>query len=128
MKMVAKKLEYIRWKIAQRYESLYWKKYVTNPVNNLNWYRWRASEFEKRINSWIDERQKEEVKILEIGSGPAGIISFLKWGKRFSVDPLETYYVKDLGLKNIRNPNVLYIEGRGESLPFKPCNRSCNLS
>ncbi|MGB9614359.1 MAG: class I SAM-dependent methyltransferase, partial [Fervidobacterium sp.] len=57
--------------------------------------------------------------ILEVGSGPVGIVSFLNWGKRYAVDPLEDFYRTNPALCEVRDSEVSYIKGCGESLPFE---------
>jgi SAM-dependent methyltransferase len=57
--------------------------------------------------------------VLEIGSGPVGTISHLPWGERYAVEPLEAYFASQPELIRHRNPEVRYLEGSGERLPFE---------
>ena len=84
-----------RWHAAQQYEQRFWAdlaaKIESGARNQLNWYRWKASEFEKRIQGIVGGRKSTHGKILEIGAGPIGNVNFLEWGERFAIDPLEDF-------------------------------------
>ena len=56
--------------------------------------------------------------MLEIGSGPIGIVNFMEWGERFAIDPLEHFYRTRPALVALRQPGVTYLDGTGEQLPF----------
>ena len=117
--MVAKN----RWLQAQEYERKHWQriadKIATGVMKQLDWYGWKARELEKKIAPYANI-DKGNCKILEIGPGPIGIISFLKWGKeRYAVEPLEDFFRNNATLVALRNPKVKYVKGCGESLPFE---------
>ena len=57
--------------------------------------------------------------MLEVGSGPVGIVSALKWGDRYAIDPLEDFYRENETLTQFRDPYVHYLKGVGEQLPFE---------
>ncbi|MBI5180246.1 MAG: class I SAM-dependent methyltransferase [Nitrospirae bacterium] len=117
-----------RWQYAQKYEKLYWRevaeRLVTGSSGQLSWYAWKAGEMEKRLVAHLNEQKKKSAKILEIGSGPIGIVSFLKWGKRYTIDPLEDFYKSNPALSKLRDPAVNYGQGTGEKLPFENNNFS----
>ena len=84
-----------RWQKAQQYEQSWWKK-VADKVENgaisqLDWYQWKARELEKRIEPFTGGLAIKSARVLEIGSGPIGIVNFLEWGECFAIDPLEDY-------------------------------------
>ncbi len=111
-----------RWLYAQEYERSYWAK-VANRIasgtsEQLNWYAWKASEMEKHLSDYFNEDQKKSARVLEIGSGPIGIVSFLKWGERYTIDPLEDFYSSNSELSKLRDSAVHYAQGNGEQLPF----------
>ena len=112
-----------RWLTAQTYERSYWERLanriVSGVTGQLSWYEWKTSEMEKRLGNYFNTDEKQSAKVLEIGSGPVGIVSFLKWGKRYTVDPLEEFYRTNPVLTNLRDPVVYYAEGNGEQLSFK---------
>jgi len=112
-----------RWQKAQEYEQMFWQRAADriskNSAGQLSWYAWKAGEMEKRLEGFIDEARKSEIKVVELGCGPIGIISYLKWGKRYAVDPLEQFYASNEVLTKLRDPEVAYIKGTGENLPFE---------
>lgn len=112
-----------RWERAQEYEKTHWNKtadkIATGVISQLDWYEWKAREFEKSILKYFDGFAVRSSKLLEIGSGPVGIISFLRWGEKYAIDPLEKFFNKNTILLRLRNKEVKYLGGRGEELPFK---------
>jgi len=113
-----------RWLQAQEYERKHWQRIVNRIANGamkqLDWYDWKAKEFEKKIAPYISSIDKNDCKILKIGPGPIGIISFLKWGKeKCAIEPLEDFFRNNATLVALRDPKVKYVKGCGESLPFE---------
>jgi SAM-dependent methyltransferase len=112
-----------RWHKAQEYERSYWAKaaarIVAQQSEQLGWYSWRAAELEKQLAPFLHEEQRKKCRVLEVGSGPVGIISALKWGDRYAVDPLEGFYRENATLTQFRDTDVHYLEGAGEQLPFE---------
>lgn len=106
-----------RWYKAQEYEINFWKKVAekiaSNAASQLTWYEWKASEMEKRLASCLNEEKQKTAKVLEIGSGPIGIVSFLKWGERYTIDPLEDFYKSNPALSKLRDSAVNYCQGTG---------------
>lgn len=110
-----------RWKKAQSYEQKHWETVATRIALNqedLDWYQWKANELKRRFLNKIPNINFEEKSILEIGSGPLGIIAFLKGRKRYAVDPLENFFKENSTLTRWRDMDVEYLQGSGESLPF----------
>lgn len=111
-----------RWAYAQKYERSYWQKTAERIASGaslqLGWYEWKSAEMEKRIARFIPENQRGNAKILEVGSGPIGIATYLTWGQRHTIDPLEDFYASNSTLSKLRNPAVKYGHGTGEKLPF----------
>ncbi len=111
-----------RWNKAQTYEKEYWKgiaeKIASDMNKQLTWYDWKAREFEKNLSNLPVAPDKTKSRILEIGSGPIGVVTYLGWGECFALDPLNDFYKEKQSLVNLRNSNVNYITGRGEQLPF----------
>lgn len=112
-----------RWYEAQAYEKAYWQdqaqQIASGSQGQLDWYAWKARVMEQRLQGYLKDEEKERAQVLEIGSGPIGIVSFLKWGNRYTLDPLETYYGSDATLSKLRSPDVKYGQGSGEQLPFE---------
>jgi SAM-dependent methyltransferase len=108
-----------RWLKAQKHERAFWRRLGSRIANGaehqLDWYGWRAGE----LNSWLVPVVKKKAgRVLEIGSGPIGIVSFLGWGECYAIDPLEPFYQQQKHLIALRSPNVMYLAGRGEHLPI----------
>lgn len=104
-----------RWKLAQDYERNWWLNQAEKI--DLTFYKNFAVEITELLKPYIEIRK--ETKILEIGSGAAGIITFLKSDFRFAIDPLEDFYSSILKYKNYRDKKVFYQTALGENLPFK---------
>ena len=111
-----------RWKLAQNYEQSYWQKTADRIASGVNeqfhWYEWKTREMEKKLGDWFPASRRQDARVLEIGSGPIGIVSFLGWGERHAIDPLEDFYRTNQGLCELRKPEVNYRAGTGEQLPF----------
>jgi SAM-dependent methyltransferase len=109
-----------RWTKAQAYEKAYWQRLgddiEAGVSGRLDWYAWRAEQLEKRL---APLQLSNSGKVLEIGSGPIGIVNFLKWGERYAVDPLEQFYCTRPALVALRNPAVRYKAGTGEDVAFQ---------
>jgi ubiquinone/menaquinone biosynthesis C-methylase UbiE len=92
----------------------------------LDWYGWRARRLDAALQTVADTRVRAG-KVLEIGSGPIGIVNFLKWGDRYAIDPLEHFYRTQPELVDLRRPGVTYMDGSGERLPFEDASVSLVL-
>lgn len=72
------------WNKAQDFELDYWKTYIQNPdVEWLKWSDYFLTHFEKEIKADYSDNT-----LLEIGTGPVGIISKLNAKRRIGVEPL----------------------------------------
>jgi SAM-dependent methyltransferase len=104
-----------RWKLAQEYERNWWLNQAEKI--DLTFYKNFAVEIVDLLKPFIEI--KSSTKILEIGSGAAGIITHLQSDYRFAIDPLEDFYSSITKYKNYRDKSVLYQTAVGENLPFK---------
>lgn len=111
MKTNSKKL---RWKTAQSYELDWWK-YRSNNIS-LDYFRDYADDLLEHLNGI--KTVDQNAKILEIGSGPAGIITFLESPNRYGIDPLEHFFSQVPSFKDFRDKQVKYCAAMGEFLPF----------
>ena len=111
-----------RWLQAQKYEQGFWQRLgdgiEAGTREQLDWYTWRAGRLEERLAAAADPLPGSG-KVLEIGSGPIGIVNFLEWGERYAIDPLEHFYRTQPSLAALRKPGVTYLDGAGERLPFE---------
>jgi SAM-dependent methyltransferase len=111
-----------RWARAQDFERAWWervaKRIETGEMKEITYHAWKASEMGKRLEGFLTEEQKRSARVLEIGCGPVGIVSYLPWGERIAVDPLEDFYRSNPTLTKHRDGAVRYTKGTGEELPF----------
>ena len=122
------RIKWTRWQEAQEYERGFWERLGRNieagVEGQLDWYRWRAARLEEILRRAAVPPSRAG-RVLEIGSGPIGIVNFLEWAERYAVDPLESSYAQQPTLVRLRDPGVTYIAGSGERLPIE--DRSCDL-
>jgi SAM-dependent methyltransferase len=104
-----------RWKKAQKYEREWWRSHV--ETIRLDFYRDYAENLIEDLNGVV--RIGERTKILEIGSGAAGILTFLESDFRYAVEPLEPYFSSVESFVKFRDKKVHYHAGKAENLPFK---------
>lgn len=111
-----------RWQKAQKYERSFWMKtaemIVEGSTEQLGWYEWKCNEMEKRLLTHIDLGSIQSSRILEIGCGPIGIITYVKYGTRYAIDPLEDFYKSNETLTKLRDSRVKYSKGTAEEIPF----------
>jgi len=122
------RIKWTRWQEAQHYERGFWERLSLSiergVVGQLDWYKWRAERLEELLDR-IPGALRRGGKVLEIGSGPIGIVNFLEWGERFAIDPLESFYRQQPSLVRLRNGGATYLSGSGEQLPV--ADESCGL-
>ena len=111
-----------RWKRAQQYERGYWESQATQIADGvlpqLNWYKWRAEQLVNRLNALgLGALTDGRARVIEVGSGPVGVVGFFPAVERVAIDPLESYYASNRTLTALRNPAVEYRQGSVESLP-----------
>ncbi|MBX3045009.1 MAG: methyltransferase domain-containing protein [Candidatus Kapabacteria bacterium] len=104
----------IRWEKAQNYEKNWWNK--KKAAIDLSYLKKFADELRQQVAPFVD--QSKSLKILEIGSGPAGILTHLNADLRCAVDPLEDFYSSVSEYADYRDKNVNYYKAMGEELPF----------
>jgi len=104
-----------RWELAQDYEKNWW----TSKVNELDLEFYER--FAKDITAILQPYLKIEANthILEIGSGAAGIITYLKSDYRYAIDPLENIYSSIEKFTRIRDKQVKYFNVKAEEISFE---------
>ena len=102
-----------RWEMAQKYEIDWWSKYS----GDIDWYTNFSKEIKREVSPFIEI--KKDTYILEIGSGPAGGITYLDSNYKYAIDPLEDYFSTKGKWTKYRDKRVTYCTGKGELLPFK---------
>jgi len=87
-------------------------------ASQLDWYRWRADQLMLKLSSLgLGTLETGEAAVVEVGSGPIGVVPFLKATERVAVDPLEPFYTRNAVLTALRTDGVQYRAGVGEKLP-----------
>jgi 2-polyprenyl-6-hydroxyphenyl methylase/3-demethylubiquinone-9 3-methyltransferase len=84
-------LSALRWKIAQFFEQLWWKRYLNNKPKQqyLQWKQAYWQQFIQPVKKYIPELFFEEkLQILDAGCGPAGIFMILQPHHVTAIDPL----------------------------------------
>ena len=56
--------------------------------------------------------------VLQIGVGPCDVIDFMRTGNRVALDPLSAMFREEY--RQVQDPRVQRVSGRGERLPFPP--------
>ena len=102
-----------RWDIAQDYELGWWSKYS----DSIEWYKGFSDKIITETSSFITINQN--TVILEIGSGAAGGITYIKSNNKYAIDPLENFFGKNKSWVQFRDKKVNYFQGKGEALPFE---------
>jgi SAM-dependent methyltransferase len=111
-----------RWHSAQQYERGYWEALATRiadgSVAQLDWYRWRAEQLVSRLRALgLEKLTNGRARVVEVGSGPVGVVGFFPAAERVAIDPLEPYYGSNITLAALRDRAVEYREGSVEALP-----------
>jgi len=103
-----------RWHIAQEQELQWWKRRIATI--DFEYIPRFAAELLDAVRGSITINR--QTRILEIGSGPAGILKHLSSDFRVGIDPLEHFFVRIEKCRQFRNKGVRYLAAQGESLPF----------
>ncbi len=103
-----------RWHLAQTYEIKWWND-RTDTID-LDYLKYYAEDLLEEVRDVITIDQT--TCILEIGSGPAGILTFLSSDNRHAIDPLEDYFSSIEQYSIFRDKRVKYQQGMGEHLPY----------
>ena len=62
---------------------------------------------------------QKSAKVIEVGTGPFGVISAFRNYKTYGVEPLDMHFRSSPDVLNRRGKNIIYLPGMGENLPFK---------
>ena len=106
-----------RWEKAQVYERDFWSRQVSGQAtenSQFAWYEDRASRLWKQVAPLLDGRDR--VSVLEIGSGPVGLVNYIDADERYALDPLEDYYASRPDFVRARDEAVMRHTGRGEDV------------
>ena len=114
----------MRWRNAQQYERGFWegvaRRIAGGSEEKMKWYEWRAQYLAQQLRDLgLNAAADGQARVLEVGCGPIGVISFYPGRSRVAVDPLEDYYGANSVLTELRDPAVEYRQGVGEQLPVE---------
>ncbi len=107
-----------KWKLAQRLEFLWWKKYLQNK-NFFEYLEWKKSYWIKFLHTiQLSELilVKDSIIIADLGSGPAGIFTVLPENTCVAVDPLMNSYLTKGWIAQENYPKTEFIHERLEEL------------
>jgi ubiquinone/menaquinone biosynthesis C-methylase UbiE len=105
-----------RWEKAQGYEKKWWNDRASSV--DFEFYKIFARDLIDFTHNEIEITST--TKILEIGSGAGGIITYLNESKhRHAIDPLEEFYSSQPKFQEQRDSSVNYKTEKGESLSFE---------
>jgi SAM-dependent methyltransferase len=112
-----------RWKRAQEYERGYWEgvaqRAAEGSFQQLAFYEWRAGELAKRLNKvGAGHLLSGTARVVELGSGPVGLVGYLPAREKVAVDPLNRFYATNQKLTQLRKPDVRYLDAPGEQVPL----------
>jgi len=111
-----------RWKLAQTHEKRFWEaaaeRIAARDAHGLSWYKWRAENLLEMVKRAFPTGPPSfaDGRVLEVGSGPVGVVAFLEAAERIAIDPLSDFYATQPALIEHRNPQVKYQAARGEEL------------
>lgn len=103
----------LRWKIAQLFEQLWWKHYLSNKPKHqyLQWKQAYWHQFIQHVKKFIPALFSEEkLQILDAGCGPAGIFTVLPQHHVTAIDPLLNQYKTLPHFSKSDYPGVQFIE------------------
>lgn len=110
-----------RWQAAQEYEKQHWQeladRIAKSAGNTLRWYRWKAGELEKYLTKHLGNPDPARDAVIEVGSGPIGIVNYLETRDAAAVDPLMSFYDEKAELTELRREGVRFISAMGEEVP-----------
>lgn len=102
-----------RWLTAQEYERDWWDKRADMDLEYLEVF---AREMQEDLSGIYEVNGESE--IVEIGTGPGGLITHLPGKRRCGVEPLEEFFATVPKFAAARDQKVEYYARRGEELPF----------
>jgi 2-polyprenyl-3-methyl-5-hydroxy-6-metoxy-1,4-benzoquinol methylase len=115
--MIKKLAPQLRWEKAQAYEKNFWRKQTSNLSSSntpFKWYKERAQQVFSQVQPFLEGFI--EIRALEIGPGPIGLINYLRFDERYALDPLEDFYSAQREVIKARDKHVHYCQGTGEDI------------
>ncbi len=102
-------VDMLRWKVAQWFELLWWKRYLGNK-NKSEYLEWKMSYWRKLLSEVFGKSDLPTDKsIIDLGCGPSGVYMVFPNHHVVAVDPLLEKYESDLSLFGQTDyPNVVF--------------------
>jgi len=86
----------LRWKIAQRFELLWWKQYLASK-NKVEYLTWKKNYWQDLLVQLLGtSRLPSDKTVIDLGCGPSGVYVTLCSNRVVAVDPLLDAYEKEL--------------------------------
>lgn len=106
-------MERSKWEVTQEAERRYWQSWIDSESKERqkalrSYWRWYLDFVAQYVPL------KRENRILDIGSGPDGIINYVNADQRFALDSLMDFYSSNFEL----SPEVVWKKGVMENIPF----------
>ncbi|MGI9625473.1 MAG: class I SAM-dependent methyltransferase, partial [Longimicrobiales bacterium] len=110
-----------RWQSAQSYERGHWERQAEavadDEYHGIDWYDWRAEFLVSCLKELgLDHLANGDSNLIEVGSGPVGVVAHIPGQIRVAIDPLGDFYGEHPELTTHRDPGVDYKAGMGEEL------------
>lgn len=86
---------HFKWKIAQAAEVRWWQNYLKRK-DKSEYYTWKQNYWRSFLDDINFSLKAEKLRILDAGSGPAGIFTILDQHEVVAVDPLLDKYQSQL--------------------------------
>ena len=114
----------LRWNIAQAFERLWWRNYLSgkDPQHYLAWKKDYWEKLLQQVYDITDESapksfNRQSLNVLDAGCGPAGIFLNLQNHRVDAIDPLVRRYLDELHLIDRKDfPHVNFISGNLEGI------------
>lgn len=103
-----------RWNLAQIYEKEWWDGHKSGM--SMDFYKNFALELDEVLAGILTIDSNST--ILEIGSGAAGIITYIESDHKYAIDPLENFYSTIESFAKVRDSRVKYYCMKGEDISF----------
>ena len=109
----------IKWKLAQFFELLWWRKYFLFKTKD-SYYTWKKNYWQSLVSSLKTINITDKNTIADLGCGPAGIFILFDKNEVIAVDPLLEKYKKNLSFFDPSTyPNVNFFDATIEDFVCK---------
>lgn len=104
----------LRWKVAQAAEIKWWENYLKGK-SKKDYLAWKRGYWKSFLET-LDIKVEKGVKVLDAGSGPAGIFTILDQQEVLAIDPLMDQYREKIDhFDPVDYPNTTFVNTPLES-------------